>query len=341
MATLQQVARQAGVSIATVSKVLSNTPYFTEETRQKVMQAVTALGYQPNLAARALSSGKTHIIGVVFPYIYDALFTDPLVLDMLQGIEAECYQHGYNLLLSTPRVQNGQIDEGYLNLIRSGYLDGVIALDSIPGTSLLALAQERGLPCVNIGYNPTGVSIRSDDEQGGRLLMQYLLDLGHRQMGLIAVPEALHFAISHRLKGLGEAAAELGLQLADLPRQDGDFSLKSGHDCAAALLEANPKLTALICLIDRMALGALQYAQQTGRQVPEDLSIVGYDDIPTSHFITPALTTINQKAPQLGQMAAAMLFQLFTDVIPDSAVLATELVIRQSAAPPNSLRSVA
>ncbi|MBN8618508.1 MAG: LacI family DNA-binding transcriptional regulator, partial [Anaerolineae bacterium] len=105
MPTLQDVAQKAGVSTATVSKVLSNTPYVSETTRLKVMEAVNELGYTPNLAARGLSSGKTHIIAVVFPYMYEAFFTDPLVLLILQGIEGECTQRGYNILLSTPRLR--------------------------------------------------------------------------------------------------------------------------------------------------------------------------------------------------------------------------------------------
>ncbi|MEO0564175.1 MAG: LacI family DNA-binding transcriptional regulator, partial [Chloroflexota bacterium] len=137
MPTLTEVAKRAGVSTATVSKVLSNTPYFTEETRQKVMQAVEEIGYIPNLAARALSTGKTHIIGVVFPYIFDTVFTDPLVMEILQGIETVCREQGCSVLLSTPRIDDGEVENSYVQLIRSGYLDGIIALDNVPVASVI------------------------------------------------------------------------------------------------------------------------------------------------------------------------------------------------------------
>jgi LacI family transcriptional regulator len=125
MPKLQDVARRAGVSIATVSKVLSNTPYFSTETREKVLEAVKELGYRPHFAGRALSTGKTHIVGVVFPYIYDSILKDPLVLAIIEGIEDELNQQGYNLLLHTPRLTSESVDESYTELLRSGYLDGM------------------------------------------------------------------------------------------------------------------------------------------------------------------------------------------------------------------------
>ena len=153
MPTLEDVAKRAGVSTATVSKVLSNTPYFTEKTRSKVMRAVAELGYIPNLAARALSSGKTGIIAVVFPFVYEAIFTDPLVMYILQGIEAVCAQQGYNLLLSTPRLAENEIDVTYLQLVQSGYLDGVIAIDNHPQVSALTAVRAKGTPAVSMGYH--------------------------------------------------------------------------------------------------------------------------------------------------------------------------------------------
>src|SRR5690606_4338433 len=151
MPTLQDVAKRAGVSTATVSKVLSNTPYFTEETRLKVMAAVDELGYLPHLGARALSMGKTHIVAVVFPYIYDAIFKDPLVMQILEGIESESTQRGYNLLLSTPRLSKDGPDLHFQQMIRSGYLDGMIAIDNVPLASVAKSAYDRKIPHVVIG----------------------------------------------------------------------------------------------------------------------------------------------------------------------------------------------
>jgi LacI family repressor for deo operon, udp, cdd, tsx, nupC, and nupG len=178
MATLEDVAKKAGVSTATVSKVLSNTPYFTEATRIKVMQAVDEIGYMPHLAARALSSGKTNIIAVVFPYVFDTIFTDPLVLRMLEGIEAECTPRGYNILLSTPRLSEHGPDQHYQQLLQSRYIEGIIALDNVPITSVIAPAEALNIPAVAIGNYATQKRVQSDDFSGFIQLFDHIVSLG-------------------------------------------------------------------------------------------------------------------------------------------------------------------
>ncbi|MEP7293894.1 MAG: LacI family DNA-binding transcriptional regulator, partial [Chloroflexota bacterium] len=310
MPTLSDVAKRAGVSTATVSKVLSNTPYFTEETRLKVERAIKEVGYSPNLPARALASGKTEIIAVVFPYVNDPLFTDPFVLYMLQGIEAVCHQRGYNLLLSTPRLTTAGPDEHYLRLIQSHYLDGLIALDNVPLASVLEPVHERGIPCIAIGYHPTRHYVRTDDHGGGMQLMQHIFDLRHREIGIISVAATLNFSINHRLIGMRAATEAFGLDYDAFPSAEGDFSISSGATEAAVLLEQHPHLTAIVCLNDRMAMGAIQHIRSVGKRVPEDISVIGYDDIPAAASFAPPLTTINNQAPLLGQSAAQLLFDL-------------------------------
>ncbi|MBP8974806.1 MAG: LacI family DNA-binding transcriptional regulator [Anaerolineae bacterium] len=334
MPTLEDVARRAGVSTATVSKVLSNTPYFTEQTRAKVLQAVEELGYIPHLAARALSSGKTHIIGVVFPYVYDAIFADPMVLNILQGVEAECSQRGHNMLLSTPRLTAAGADENYLRLIHSGYLDGVIALDNYPVASVLEPAHKEGIPCVAIGYHPTPYHVRSDDRSGGFQLMQHVVSLGHRRVGIIAVPPENHLCVPERLAGLRAAAEAAGLDFDAMPLAYGDWSTPGGARCAAELLARRPDLSAVICLNDRMAMGAIQRAREMGRRVPATLTVAGYDDIPMASVFAPPLTTISQQGPELGSRAARMLFDVLDGRQPEPVIMPTLLIARQSSAPP-------
>jgi DNA-binding LacI/PurR family transcriptional regulator len=333
MPTLQDVAQRAGVSTATVSKVLSNTPYVSEETRLKVMQAIAELDYTPNLVARALSSGKTNIVTVVFPIVYDAIFTDPHVMSILEGVEAECRAQGYNILLSTPRLATSEPDLHYLQLLRSGYMDGVIAIDNVPHTSVLEPVQREGIPAVAIGQHPSAYYVRSDDEMGGQLLMAHVLELGHRCIGLIATPDSLHLSTPRRLAGARKAVQAAGLDFDALPRADGDFSTASGGRCAEQLLTEHPDLTALIALNDRMAMGAVQAARSAGYAVPERLTIVGYDDIPWAATFVPALTTMSQRAPDLGHAAAAMLFALLDGEHPEPMVLPPHLVVRHSSAP--------
>ena len=333
MPTLRDVAKRAGVSTATVSKVLSNTPYFTEATRQKVEQAIRELGYSPNLPARALASGKTEIIAVVFPFVNDPLFTDPFVLHMLQGIEAACHERGYNLLLSTPRLSADGPDDQYFRLLQSRYLDGVIALDNVPLVSVLDPARAQGIPCVAIGYHPAGHYVRTDDYGGGLQGMQHLIQLGHRHIGIISVAQTLNFAVNYRLDGMRAASETHGLDYDALPVAEGDFSVSGGAAQAARLLEHHPHLTALICLNDRMAMGAVQYLHALGKRVPEDVSVIGYDDIPAAAISTPPLTTIDNQAPILGQSAARLLFDLLDGQQVQSMVLPTQLVARASTAP--------
>ncbi|RMG84051.1 MAG: LacI family transcriptional regulator [Chloroflexi bacterium] len=334
MPTLQDVAKLAGVSTATVSKVLSNTPYFTEETREKVMKAVRELGYVPNLAARALSSGKTHIISVVFPYVFDAIFQDPLVMAILEGVETECAQRGYNLLLSTPRLTKSGPDIQFQQLLQSSYMDGIIAIDNVPTYSVAQAAREHDMPAVVIGYHEHDYVVRSDDYSGGKKLIRHLLELGHRHIGIIGVPDNMNLAINQRLDGLYSAVRDAGIDPKSLPIVYGNYSTQSGAKALRVLLDEHPHLSAIVCLNDRMALGAIQEAKQLGYEVPERLSIVGYDDIPVSAIFHPSLTTIDQKAPQLGQQAAAMLFKLIEGKKPEKVVLPVELVVRQSSAAP-------
>lgn len=330
MTTLQRVAERAGVSTATVSKVLSNTPYFTEETRRKVMEAVEELGYVPNLAARALSTGKTHIIAIVFPQVFDAIFTDPFMLHLLEGVEAECRQRGYNMLMSTPQFSTYGFDPHYQALIQSGYAEGIVALDNIPARSILEIAHEKGIPAVGIGYHDNPYHVRSNDISGGTQLMQHVLELGHRNIGIISVAEELNFAIRRRLTGLRMAAEKFNVDIEALPKVEGDFSINSGAEAAAKLLQAYPEMTAMICLNDRMAMGAIQQARTAGRSIPDDLTIVGYDDIPSAAVFAPPLTTINQQAPELGRFAARMLFEILEGKEPEPVNVPPQLMVRQS-----------
>ncbi|TVR22026.1 MAG: LacI family transcriptional regulator [Anaerolineaceae bacterium] len=333
MPTLQDVARHAGVSTATVSKVLSNTPYFTEETRQKVMDAVTVLGYRPNLLARALSSGRTHTIAVAFPYVYDAIFKDPLVMQILEGIEAVCTQNDYNILLSTPHLTADGPDDQHQRMIQSGFIDGLIAIDNIRLSSVTEYAQQNNVPAVTLGYHPGTHHVYSDDLSGAQALMSHVLGLGHRRIAVLTIAPG-NFAIEERERGLRLAAAACGVH--DYPVALGDFSTESGYRVARDLHAAHPDLTAIICLNDRMAIGAMHYCRQAGLRVPQDISVVGYDNIAMSNVISPTLTTIDQKAGEMGETAARVMVDVLAGStnLPSSVVIQPELVVRDSSGAP-------
>jgi LacI family transcriptional regulator len=332
MPTLQDVAELAGVSTATVSKVLSNTPYFSEETRIKVMRAVEEIGYRPNLAARALSSGKTNIIAVVFPYIYDAIFKDPLVMHILEGVEIACNERQYNMLLSTPRLDDGYPDDHYMRLLQSGVIEGLIAIDNVPICSLGQAAERRNIPAVVLGIHSGAYTVRSDEQAGGACIMEHVLRAGHERIGIITVQNGTNLAIELRIAGMKAAAEAAGFDFDAMPFIRSDFSTRGGATAARELLQHDPDLTAIISVNDRMAIGAMTYLQQIGKRVPDDISVTGYDNIAISAVSNPPLTTIDQQAVELGKQAAALLFRRLQGEAPSSVVLQPSFVQRASLA---------
>lgn len=331
MPTLQDVAKRAGVSTATVSKVLSNTPYFSDATRIKVLEAVKELGYRPNLAARALSSGKTNIIAVVFPHIYDTIFKDPLVMSILEGIETVCTEQNYNILLSTPRLDQGKPDEHFRQLIESGYIEGLIAIDNVEQVSFAAEAAQLNIPTVVLGYHSGDYSVHSDDFAGGQMMMSHVLDYGHRKIGMIGVERANNIAISRRFDGMQAELEKIGLSN-EVPIIISDFSTGGGADAAEQLMKNYPDITAIVCLNDRMAIGVLAQLQAIGKRVPDDISVIGYDNISLAAVSQPPLTTIDQKATDLGRVSAELLFKRLNGESPSNVVLPPQFIKRESLA---------
>lgn len=340
MTSLKEVAKRADVSTATVSRVLSNTSYVSKETRERVLRAIEELGYTPNLAARALSKGRTHIIGFIFPHKYDLLFFDPYINTIAQGVETICNEHGYNLLLNTPRPPINQ-SEQFLRIMRSGYLDGVITVENIPGESAREMVMESGYPCVSIGsqlderpYNTLDV----DEFKGAHDIAVFLITLGHRDFGIVSVEDSQLTGAHRRIQGYKTALETAGIDFNSIPQVCGKFSVQSGYEVVDELLQLTSP-TAIICLNDRMAMGVVQRLQSLGYNVPEDITVVGFDDIPGAEYFNPPLTTVRQPAHKLGATATLLLFDLINnkDMVAEGFVpmiFQPELVIRSSAAPP-------
>jgi LacI family transcriptional regulator len=334
--TIRDVAKRASVSISTASRILSNstTEKFAEATQARVLRASLELGYRPNFAARALVSGRTRIVAAVFPRIYDTPFTALASLQILAGIEACCSANGYHLLLSSPQILDGIVDAGFTNLLAGGYLDGIIIDGHFRIDPVMEVLQAFELPMVMLGYHPHPYYLRSDNFRGGSLLLQYIIELGHQEIGIIGLPDGVSLAADQRLSGMKSACEAHGMDFNRLLRIDGTFSSDSGAAAAAALLGANPGLTALVALNDRMAMGAVRYLQGNGYRVPDQISVVGYDDLPQVSDFNPPLTSINQQLPRWGELAMNMLMAQFEEREVESVVLEPQLVIRKSAAPP-------
>lgn len=340
-ATIYDVAKRAGVSTATVSKVLSNTPYVSEATRAKVLEAVAELGYVPSLAARGLTKARTYLLALVIPYTSDYLYSDPHLLELIRGIEQETKARGYQLLLSTAdrKMAGAQAVESaaepYQRAVRSQYADGVIVVASSAfGETPPPLAQQ--LPTVGIGYHALGGrhTVHSDDRSGAAAATRHLLALGHRRIGVInAVPQIT--ALVRRLEGHQQALAEAGVAWDPALMVWGDFSDASGYRAVEPLLALSDRPSAIFSFNDRMAMGAIKRLREAGLRVPEDVAVVGFDDIPAAALFDPPLTTVRQPAQEMGATAARLLFDLIEGraVDTEEVVLPTELVVRRSSGP--------
>ncbi len=337
MATIYDVARLARVSTTTVSKVLSNTPYVSEKTRQRVLDAMHDLQYSPSLVARGLTNNRTYVIGLIIPHDPDYSFRDPFLLEVIRGVEGVASSNDYNVLLSMSKRTS--LRATYDRFLRMGYIDGVITVETLKGELDEQELSASGIPRVSAGYREDLQMLNSvicDDRRGGYEVTKHLLELGHRRIGVISGPVNFIGAMDGRLQGARDAMAEYGLTLDPDLLTYGDFSIESGSSAAEPLLHDARRPTAIFAMNDRMALGAIGKAKELGLYVPRDLSVVGFDDIPLTSVIDPPLTTIRQFPAELGKVATQHLLTLIEQKISQfaSVVIPIELVVRGSTAVP-------
>jgi DNA-binding LacI/PurR family transcriptional regulator len=334
MVTIKDVARLSGVSIKTVSRVVNNLAEISPETRQKVQQAILELGYQPNTTARNLVNGQTNTVGVIIPHSADYIFTHPFFTQVLQGIAEALSANNFNLLLHLAHDK-----APYASLYSQRKVDGLILMSIPIGDPNIQGLEENGVPCVctcRISETNNSTSWVDADFAGGvEQAMEHLISLRHRRIALLAGPMSL---VSVRLRALGyrNALQKHGLPVADGYILEGDFTSESGHALAArAMKDPNPP-SALICGDDMMAFGAMQALKELGYGVPEDVSIIGFDDISLARFSSPPLTTIRQDTYEKGRKAAEVLLAFMRDkqsAPPRQIMLETSLITRNSTAP--------
>lgn len=335
MPTIDEIARLAHVSPATVSKVLNNRPYVSSATRARIERVIAETGFVPSQRARWLSTRRSFILGLLVPYTSDQLFADPHLLEIMRGIEAEANTREYNLLLSTARAP---IDaaSAFTRLLRSDVIDGAIVVETLDVQPFAAALAQQPAPCVVIGYARDSdiPAVHADDYGGALAATRHLLALGHRRVGAIS-SSPRPYALDERLRGMRAALGEAGLALDEALLATGDFSPESGEAAAHGLLSLPDPPSAIFAFNDRMASGVARAAWTRGLSVPDDLSIVGFDDIALASMLTPPLTTVRQPGYGLGQAAAALLFGLLDGVaVPPPATLATELIVRGTTGPP-------
>lgn len=335
MSTIQQVARKAGVSTATVSRTLSNPDIVSEATRTKVRNAVEALRYSPNGAARSLRTLRSGKLLVTVPNIANPFFSL-----IIQGIEDAAHREGYAVLLGDAGDDERREDR-YAMVLQRKEAEGLIFLGHRLPASLQHLVGQRGLapPMVNgCEFSPElGVSsVHIDNAAAAKDAMAHLYGLGHRRIGVITGPLGRPLS-RDRLRGT-KASATAQRATKDLRVVEGDFSITAGIAGAKELLSQATPPTAIFCFNDEMAIGVLDYARKQGIRVPRELSVIGFDDIRFSAYQVPALTTVSQPMLQIGQETVRLMLEILrgTHRRPESVTLPHQLVIRESTAKPGA-----
>jgi LacI family transcriptional regulator, repressor for deo operon, udp, cdd, tsx, nupC, and nupG len=331
MTTIKEVAARAKVSTATVSRVLANPGLVQPATQSRVLEAVKALGYSPNFAARSLRTHSTAKIIVTVPDI-----SNPFFSSVMRGVEESAQVAGYSVLLGDTRGDRVR-EELYATMLLRKEADGLIFLGHRLAETLTPLLQKLGprAPIVNgCEFSPelNVPSVHIDNARAAYEAMAFLHALGHRRIGLLAGPPSP--ITRDRLQGARRFAAEHDIS-ANLQIERGDFSIETGARATTKLLSTAKPPTGIFCFSDELAMGAMWALDQQGLSCPADVSVIGFDDIRYARFLQPALTTIRQPMAQLGQMTVSLLLQILsgTPDRPASVTLPHDLVVRASTGP--------
>ncbi|TCO45100.1 DNA-binding LacI/PurR family transcriptional regulator [Kribbella antiqua] len=328
--TLEQVAALAGVSRATVSRVVNRSPKVLPDTVAAVERAIGQLGYVPNRAARALVTRRTDSVALVVPEPDSRVFSDPFFAGMLRGVSRTLAPTSSQLVLLIEPAEGD--DQRLLRYLRGGHVDGAIIISHHWRDNVLQELAQLPLPIV-FSARPLGVdvpvaSVDVDNVAGARTAVEYLLSLGRRKIGTIAGPLDMTAGLD-RLTGYKEVVSEAGLTEAVAY---GDFTADGGEAAAQQLFDQHPDLDGLFVASDLMATAALRVLSQRGRRVPQDVAVVGFDDSVMATTTTPKLTTIRQPLEKLGaRLAEIVLAKIGGAELTSPEIYDTELIIRDSA----------
>lgn len=333
MATMKEVAARAHVSVATVSRVVNKTGYVSPDLEVRVYHAMRELKYQPSALARSLRRQETLTVGLMVPQV-DLPFFGILAFAIEKALFA---QHYRALICSTE--EDTQKENVYIEMLIRQRVDGVIMVPTGQSTEALEQLIESGVPVVLVDRDLAidGVSkVLVNNYSGGYAGMKHLIELGHRRISLIGAP-AISQSIIQRAAGARQALHEAGLEPAGeyyQPSVADQYTF--GREGCAALMQSPERPTAIFALTDVAAVGVIHAADQLGLRVPHDLSVMGFDNIPMAQFILPALTTVAQPIHTIGEAAATSVLRLMQNrtLPPESHVLDTRLIVRQSTAAP-------
>ncbi|EHA1081681.1 transcriptional repressor PurR [Photobacterium damselae subsp. damselae] len=329
MATIKDVAKYAGVSTSTVSHVLNKTRFVSEEISQRVMDAVEVLNYAPSALARSLKVNQTSTIGMLV-----TTSTNPFFGEVVKGVERRCYQKGYNLILCNTEGDTERMHSN-VDMLLQKRVDGLLIMCSeVEPNDYDLFGRHKPIPTVIMDWGPTNFpsdKIQDNSHHGGYLATQHLIDQGHTEIGCITGPLDKMTA-QQRLSGFVQAMGENHLSIKKEWIIEGNFECDGGEEAFDKLIVQKSIPSALFICNDMMAMGAISSAFKHKIQIPNDMSIIGYDDIKLAQYMTPSLTTIHQPKYRLGQQAIDLLLDNIINKRVDNKIIQLEptLVIRNS-----------
>lgn len=331
--TLEEVARVAGLSRATVSRVINQSPRVSEEARRAVEAAIERLGYSPNRAARSLVTGTTDSVGLVVAESEARVFSEPFFAALIRGVAATLSDQSRQLVLIMSRTpEEGGRVERYL---AAGHVDGVLLVSAHASDPLIAHLDRLGVPVVLAGRPLASVKapyVDADNVGGARDAVWHLISKGRRQIATIAGPQDMSAGVD-RLVGYQTALAEAGAVVDPSLVVIGDFGAESGSEAMQRLLAARPDLDGVFAASDPMAAGAMAALSEAGRRIPDDVSVVGFDDSVIAETANPPLTSVRQPVEAIGREMVDILSRLIEDpgAAAEPVVLPTEVIVRRSA----------
>ena len=337
---ISEIARRAGVSKTAVSFAFNDPSKLSETTAQRILDIAEEMGYSPDPVARSMSTGRTGTIGLLVPQPIPEVVRNPFIPEFLEGIGEVCTQQGLSLMIVPPL--KGSMRRAIVNAA----VDGFITLGLEEHKATMVVLRQRGVPFVTVDSEPIeGVpAINIDDESGAKAAMTHLLAMGHREIAILAIRsgkqghyEEYEGTLHYRMNGYLSALVEHGLSLdrRHIRLVECVCTEKGGYTCFTNLWKRKNRPTAILAMSDIIAVGVMKAAIDAGLEIPKDISIVGFDDIPLASMVSPGLTTIAQPLAKKGKFAAELLTHLIEGMAkPVHHCLPTHLVIRQSAGPP-------
>jgi LacI family transcriptional regulator len=339
--TIKDVAKKAGVGVGTVSRVFNRSPLVSQKTQDKVLAAAHELGYYPDASARRLVRGTTRTIAFIERHAASHPFVDAFSAEVLRGIHGVISQAGYHVLIE-PSIPGDVGDRRIIQLIREKHADGIIISGPRFDDPIFNILSEEYIPVVLQGQLPDrGLPcVDADNLEGSLTATQHLINLGHQQIGMISNGPYAYTAAQTRRQGYQQAMQAAGLTWQAEWIQTGAFTPESGYIAMQKLLAE--EITAVFVASDTVALGAYQAIKEAGKQIPEDLAVIGFDDIPWAAYFSPPLTTVRLPARDIGRQAAHLLITLLEKhpAQTSDVLLPTRLILRSSTGPkPDNGRS--